>query len=111
MCERTSALGVPKTITDTCTKFNYIVSHLLPEAAAIVRDIIITPDETDPYSAIKTQLIQRSGESSQQEIRKLLTGEELGDKKPSELLRIMNQRAASRNQMIEIKVESKYIVS
>ncbi|GFS89588.1 hypothetical protein NPIL_315521 [Nephila pilipes] len=45
------------------------------KAAAIVRDINIIPDEMDPYSAIKTQLIQRTGESSQQEIRKLLTGE------------------------------------
>ncbi|GFT47240.1 transposon Tf2-9 polyprotein [Nephila pilipes] len=81
--ERTFVLGVPKPITDTCTKFNYIVSHLPPEAAVIVRDIIITPDETDPYSAIKIQLIQRNDESSQQEIRKLLTGEELGNRKLS----------------------------
>ncbi|GFR28823.1 transposon Tf2-9 polyprotein [Trichonephila clavata] len=58
-CERTFALGVPKAITDTCTRFNYIVSNLPPEAAAIVRDLIITPDETDPYGAIKAQLIQR----------------------------------------------------
>ncbi|GFQ71039.1 transposon Tf2-9 polyprotein [Trichonephila clavata] len=86
-CERTFALGVPKAITDTCTKFNCIVSNLPPEAAAIVRDLIITPDGTDPYDAIKAQLIQRTGESSQQEIWKLLTGEELGDRKPSELLR------------------------
>ncbi|GFT54649.1 transposon Tf2-9 polyprotein [Trichonephila clavipes] len=62
-CERTFALGVPKAITDTFTKFNYIVSNLPPEAAAIVRDLIITPDETDPYDAIKAQLIQRTGES------------------------------------------------
>ncbi|GFQ92033.1 transposon Tf2-6 polyprotein [Trichonephila clavata] len=96
-CERTFDLGVPKAIADTCTKFNYIVSNLPPEAAAIVRDLIITPDETDPYGAIKAQLIQRTGESSQQEIRKLLTGEELGDRKPSELLRTMNRRASSHN--------------
>ncbi|GFU04018.1 uncharacterized protein NPIL_493731 [Nephila pilipes] len=63
---------------DTCTKFNYIVSHLPPEAAAIVRDIIITPEEKDPYSAFKAQLIQRTGESSQQEMRKLLKNLEIG---------------------------------
>ncbi|GFT12121.1 transposon Tf2-9 polyprotein [Trichonephila clavipes] len=104
-CERTFALGVPKAITDTFTKFNYIVSNLPPEAAAIVRDLIITPDETDPYGAIKAQLIQRTGESSQQEIRKLLTGEELGDRKPSELLRTMNRRAASHNVPEELMLE------
>ncbi|GFT88180.1 transposon Tf2-9 polyprotein [Nephila pilipes] len=104
-CERTFALGVPKPITDTCTKFNYIVSHLPPEATAIVRDIIITPDETNPYSTIKTQLIQRTGESSYQEIRKLLTCEELGDRKPSELLRTMNRWAASHNVSKELMLE------
>ncbi|GFS85370.1 transposon Tf2-9 polyprotein [Trichonephila clavipes] len=104
-CERTFALGVPKAITDTFTKFNYIVSNLPPEAAAIVRDFIITPDETDPYGAIKAQLIQRTGESSQQEIRKLLTGEELGDRKPSELLRTMNRLAASHNVPEELMLE------
>ncbi|GFV32542.1 transposon Tf2-9 polyprotein [Trichonephila clavipes] len=56
-CEQTFAFGVPKAITDTCTKFNYIVSNLPPEATAIVRDFIVTPDETDPYGAIKAQLI------------------------------------------------------
>ncbi|GFX88253.1 transposon Tf2-9 polyprotein [Trichonephila clavipes] len=76
-CERTFALGVPKAITDTTTKFNYILSKLPPEAAAIVGDLIITLDETDPYGAIKSQMIQQTGESSQQEIRKLLTGEKL----------------------------------
>ncbi|GFQ75571.1 transposon Tf2-9 polyprotein [Trichonephila clavata] len=104
-CERTFALGVPKAITDTCTKFNYIVSNLPPEATAIVRDLIITPDETDPYGAIKAQLIQRTGESSQQEIRKLLTSEELGDRKPSELLRTMNRRASSHNVPKELMLE------
>ncbi|GFY43311.1 transposon Tf2-9 polyprotein [Trichonephila inaurata madagascariensis] len=65
-CKRTFALGVPKAITDTCTKFNYFVASLPPEAAAIVRDLIITPDRKDPMVAIKAQLIQRTGDSSQQ---------------------------------------------
>lgn len=105
MCDRTFGLGVPKAVTDSVTKFNYIVSNLPPEAAAIVRDVIINPDTVDPYTQIKTQLIQRSGESSQQEIRKLLSGEELGDRKPSELLRIMNRRAASHNVPKELMLE------
>ncbi|GFQ66487.1 peptidase A2 domain-containing protein [Trichonephila clavata] len=104
-CERTFALGVSKAITDTGTKFNYIVSNLPPEAAAILRDLIIIPDETDPYGAIKVQLIQRTSESSQQEIRKLLTGEELGDRKPSELLRTLNRRASSHNVPKELMLE------
>ncbi|GFY43334.1 transposon Tf2-6 polyprotein [Trichonephila inaurata madagascariensis] len=85
--------------------YNFSDPQLCKPAAAIVRDLIITPDETDPYGAIKAQLIQRTGESSQQEIRKLLTGEELGDRKPSELLRTMNRRAASHNVPKELMLE------
>ncbi|GFT30745.1 transposon Tf2-9 polyprotein [Trichonephila clavipes] len=75
------------------------------EAAAVVRDLIITSVETDPYCAIKAQLIQQTGESSQQEIQKLLTGEELGDRKLSELPRTMNRRAASHNVPKELVLE------
>ncbi|GBN09177.1 hypothetical protein AVEN_186920-1 [Araneus ventricosus] len=53
----------------------------------------MNPDATDPYTHLKTELINRSGESSQQEIRQLLSGEELGTRKPSELLRNMKLRA------------------
>ncbi|GFT68385.1 transposon Tf2-6 polyprotein [Trichonephila clavipes] len=88
-----------------CMKFNYIVSSLPPEAAEIVRDVIITADETDPYSAIKTQLIQRTSESSLQEIPNLLTGEELGNRNPSELLRTMNRHEALLNVPKELTLE------
>ncbi|GBN60689.1 Transposon Ty3-G Gag-Pol polyprotein, partial [Araneus ventricosus] len=97
MCESTFALATPKAITESVTKYNYIVSHLPPDSAFLVRDVLMKPDATDPYSQIKKELINRSGESSQQEIRKLLSGEELGNRKPSELLRYMKRRAESLN--------------
>ncbi|GBN70242.1 Transposon Ty3-I Gag-Pol polyprotein [Araneus ventricosus] len=93
MCESAFKLAVPKPITESVTKFNYVVSHLPPEVASLVRDILMNPDATDPYTHLKTELINRSGESSQQEIRQLLSGEELGTRKPSELLRNMKRRA------------------
>ncbi|GBM27016.1 hypothetical protein AVEN_256946-1 [Araneus ventricosus] len=77
MCESTFKLVVTKPITESVTKFNYVVSHLPLEVASLVRDIFMNPDPTDPYTYSKT-LINRSGESSQQEIRQLLSGEELG---------------------------------
>ncbi|GBN95167.1 Retrovirus-related Pol polyprotein from transposon opus [Araneus ventricosus] len=81
MCESTFKLAVPKPITESVTKFNYVVSHLPPEVASLVRDILMNPDATDPYTHLKTELINRSGESSQQEIRQRLSGEELGKRK------------------------------
>ncbi|KAG8180623.1 hypothetical protein JTE90_018241 [Oedothorax gibbosus] len=67
--------------------------NLPPEIASIVRDILMKPDITDPYKALKEAIISRSGESTQQEIRQLLSLEVLGTKKPSELLRDMKRRA------------------
>lgn len=97
MCESTFALATPKAISESVTKYNYIVSHLPPDVASIIRDILMQPDATDPYGVLKKELIARSGESSQQEIRQLLSGEELGNRKPSDLLRSMKRRAESLN--------------
>ncbi|GBL76364.1 hypothetical protein AVEN_185397-1 [Araneus ventricosus] len=97
MCESTFALATPKAITESVTKYNYIVSHLPPDSASLIRDVLMKPDATDPYSQIKKELINRSGESSQHKIRKLLSGEELGNRKPSEQLRNMKRRAESLN--------------
>ncbi|GFW69600.1 transposon Ty3-I Gag-Pol polyprotein [Trichonephila clavipes] len=93
----TFALATPKPITESITKYNYIVSHIPPDIASLVRDILIKPDATDPYGNLKTELINRSGESSTQEIRQLLSGEELGSRRPSELLRNMTRRAETFN--------------
>ncbi|GBO15314.1 hypothetical protein AVEN_87929-1 [Araneus ventricosus] len=73
MCDRSLGLEVLKPVTDNVTKFNYIVSNLQPEADAFVRDVIMNPDAVDPCAVIKTQLIYKSGESSQKEIRKLVS--------------------------------------
>ncbi|GFW35016.1 transposon Ty3-G Gag-Pol polyprotein [Trichonephila clavipes] len=96
MCDSTiPILGCPKAITDSKTKFNYIIAHLPPEAATIIRDVIMNPDPVEPYEKARTELIKRSGESSHQEIREITHREELGDRRPSELLRVMRRRAES----------------
>ncbi|GFY03420.1 hypothetical protein TNCV_1173761 [Trichonephila clavipes] len=105
MCDSTFQLGCPKAITDSKTKFNYIIAHLPPEAATIIRDVIMNPDPVEPYEKARTELIKRSGESSHQEIRKLLIGEELGDRRPSELLRVMKRRAESHSVPDDLMLE------
>lgn len=95
MVECTFQLATPKPITESRTKFNYVAAHLPPEIAIVVRDVIMRPDADSPYETLKSQIICRCGESRSQEIRRLLAGEQLGDRKPSELLRIMQRRAES----------------
>ncbi|GFT98633.1 transposon Tf2-9 polyprotein [Trichonephila clavipes] len=105
MCDSTFQLGCPKAITDSKTKFNYIIAHLPPEAATIIRDVIMNPDPVEPYEKARMELIKRSGESSHQEIRKLLIGEELGDRRSSELLRVMRRRAESHSVPDDLMLE------
>lgn len=97
MAESTFELASPKPITESKTKYNYCVATLPPDAAVLVRDIILDPNKTDPYQSLKDAVISRCGETKTQEIKRLLAGEQLGDRKPSELLRIMQRRAESHN--------------
>ncbi|GFQ71208.1 uncharacterized protein TNCT_704141 [Trichonephila clavata] len=97
MLESTFELAIPKPITHERTKYNYCVAHLSPDVAMAVRDVILSPGSTNPYSKLKEEVIARCGESKSQEIRRLLAGEQLGDRKPSELFRVMQRRSESHN--------------
>ncbi|KAF8787920.1 hypothetical protein HNY73_009469 [Argiope bruennichi] len=59
MLDFTFELASPKAITESKTKYNYVVAHLPPEIATVVRDVIIQPDSTGPYSDLKTNVIKR----------------------------------------------------
>ncbi|XP_064456883.1 uncharacterized protein LOC135367514 [Ornithodoros turicata] len=80
-----------RAITVQSTKFYHVVGALGPTEAAEVRDIITDPPSDNPYEALKTALTKRTTASEQECLRQLLTAEVLGDRKPSELLRRMQQ--------------------
>ena len=85
------SLFATRNITRQATRFHHVISSLSPEIAAEVRDIIISPPSDDPYDHLKSQLIQRTQTSEQRRLRMLLSSEDLGDQKPSQLLRRMQQ--------------------
>lgn len=97
MLEATFELATPKPITASKTKFNYAISNLPPDVAAIIRDVIINPSSEQPFETLRAAILSRCGETRSQEIRRLLAGEQLGDRKPSELLRVMQRRAENNN--------------
>lgn len=105
MIESTFELATPKPITESKTKYNYCVATLPADAAVLVRDVILNPDATDPYQKLKDAIVTRCGESKTQEIKHLLAGEQLGDRKPSELLRIMQRRAESHSVADDLLLE------
>ncbi|XP_038073017.1 uncharacterized protein LOC119741338 [Patiria miniata] len=80
-----------RNITQQHTKFAYVVGSLQPEFATEVRDILISPPEHNAYDSLKTALIRRTSVSEQKRLHQLLISEELGDRKPSQLLRRMRQ--------------------
>ncbi|XP_041483400.1 uncharacterized protein LOC121430188 [Lytechinus variegatus] len=80
-----------KGITAEITKFNYVVASLQQEVAMEVRDIITAIPADNPYQKLKAALVKRTTVSEQTRLNRLLSGEELGDKSPSQLLRRMQQ--------------------
>jgi hypothetical protein len=74
-------------ISSEKTKFFHVISQLDHRYTAEVEDIITSPPERDPYTALKTELVGRLSPSREQRIRQLLTLEEMGDRKPSQFLR------------------------
>ena len=77
--------------------FDYIIASLSPEVATEVRDLILQPPPEEPYNRLKEQLIKRTGVSEQRRLQQLLSSEELGDRKPTQLLRRMQQLLGDRS--------------
>ena len=72
------------------TKFDYIISSLSPEFVTEVRYLTLKPPTENPYDKLKEQLTRRTAASEQRKLQQLFTAEELGDRKPTQLLRRMH---------------------
>jgi hypothetical protein len=73
-------------ISNDRTKFYHILSQLEHRYAAEVEDIKTSPPHQDPYTALKTELLNRLSPTSDQRARQIITHEEMGDRKPSQFL-------------------------
>ena len=83
-------------ISSQKTRFEYVIASLTPEVATEICDLILKPPETDPYTVLKGQLIKRTAASEQRRLQQLFNAEELGDRKPTQLLRRMQQLLGDR---------------
>ncbi|XP_026737511.1 uncharacterized protein LOC113508121 [Trichoplusia ni] len=80
-------------ITTDNTKFYYVLAQLEPQHSAQVRDLIVNPPSTGRYEKLKAELIKRLSASQERKIKQLLMHEELGDRKPTQFLRHLQQLA------------------
>ncbi|GFT97065.1 hypothetical protein TNCV_176971 [Trichonephila clavipes] len=76
------------------TKFHYLVSQLEPKYVENIWDIVNSKSDTK-YTDSKNRLLSLFKESENLRIKRLLTGIELGDMKPSQLLQKLKTVATS----------------
>ncbi|XP_076764838.1 uncharacterized protein LOC143431786 [Xylocopa sonorina] len=74
-------------------KSSVVVRNLDQATMKIILDVIEAPPEKSTYEDIKQALIERMAKSEEANLRKLISGIELGNRKPLELLREMKQLA------------------
>lgn len=74
-------------ITSEASKYNYVVRALPQEVADSITDLLKQRPTVDAYKQIKEKLIERHSLSIETRIRKLISDEMIGDKKPSEFYR------------------------
>ncbi|XP_067122151.1 uncharacterized protein [Centruroides vittatus] len=74
-------------ITTEVTKYHRVLGSLDCEIAELVADLISQPLTSTPYTDLKSRLIDKFEEFESRKAKKLLLEIELGDKKPSALLR------------------------
>jgi hypothetical protein len=80
-------------ISSEKTKSYYVISQLDHRKATEVEVIITSPPERDLYSTLRTKLVKPLSPSREQRIRRLLTLEEMGDRKPFQFLRNLRSLA------------------
>lgn len=78
-------------IVNDLTKFNTIVGVIESDILSFVSDIVLTPPPNNLYNAIKARLIKQFTDSDSKKLHSLLNDLQIGDMKPSNLLRKMRE--------------------
>ncbi|XP_055612396.1 uncharacterized protein LOC129758797 [Uranotaenia lowii] len=84
------------------TRYFHVLSAIDSEILACCSDIIRDPPAVDKYTTVKERILKEYSVSEQNRIQQLLRGCELGDRKPSQLLREM--RDLARNFITDEKI-------
>lgn len=86
------AILTPQKLSDEA-RFNLVVTKLGKDVIQQVSDILLQQPQTKKYEALKSRLLAVYEESENRQLQKLLSEIDLGDQKPSQLLRRMRDLA------------------
>ncbi|GAA49140.1 transposon Ty3-G gap-Pol polyprotein [Clonorchis sinensis] len=74
-------------ITQEHTMYYHVLAVLPPELAADLRDVLLNPDDTKPYTQLRNAIITRTSLSEHKRLEQLISGETLDGCTPSQFLR------------------------
>lgn len=77
------------------TKFDHAIALFDPKHLSKISDFLRDPPRTGKYDAFKARILTEFTDSDQKKLRKLIEGIELGDDKPSQLLKKMKDLAGT----------------
>ena len=80
-------------VTSDAVKFVHVANAMDDVTADAVRDILLRPPVQNRYAYLKTELIRRYAVSQERKTKQLLETEEMGDRKPSQFLRHLQNLA------------------
>nr|XP_012147489.1 PREDICTED: uncharacterized protein LOC105663408 [Megachile rotundata] len=80
-------------ITTDEVKFNITIANLGESYVEQVEDVVLDPPATGQYEYLKGELMKRLAESDSMRVRKLLEGEGLGDRTPSQFFQDLKKLA------------------
>ncbi|XP_037512337.1 uncharacterized protein LOC119389205 [Rhipicephalus sanguineus] len=78
-------------IASETTRYHHVASVLPPDVASKLSDVLSSPSDTAPYQHLKTKVLERFMPSERVRLQQLLEEGDLGDRRPSQLLRRMRQ--------------------
>lgn len=77
-------------------RYDLVITKLNKEIIGQVTDILVKPPDTNKYEMLKERLLTIFEESASRQVQKLIGEMELGDQRPSQLLRRMRNLAQER---------------
>lgn len=77
-------------------KYQLVIAKLGRDELGQISDILENPPDSNKYDTLRSRLISAYEESETKQLQKLLTEIELGDQKPSQLLRKMRELGRNR---------------